>query len=233
MLKNKKLIAFIYFAFFTASVFGANTSLDGAFESFGIDGGIDKNRVLYSSVKDEESGKNAAKFLIESVKKNKENYLVAKRVLEEKGIPESFIWIAMTETKFNNAVALKRTKTAGIWQMVPYTSRMFGLKVGKGVDERKDVEKCTAAFADYCQYMYKRFKRWDLVMVGYNCGDERLKRVIKKTGSTDLNVLLDPKKKHLSKETRVYFKRVITHTRTANLDNVKEFLETLEQKDES
>ena len=28
-----------------------------------------------------ESGKNAAKFLIESVKKNKENYLAAKRVL--------------------------------------------------------------------------------------------------------------------------------------------------------
>lgn len=233
MLKNKKLIAFIYFAFFAVSFLGANTSLDEAFGSFGIEGGAEKNRVLYSSLKDEESGKNAAKFLMDSVKKNKENYLIAKRVLEEKGVPESFIWIAMTETKFNNSVALRRTKTAGIWQMVPFTSRMFGLKVGKGVDERKDVEKCTAAFADYCHYMHKRFKRWDLVMVGYNCGDERLKRVIKKTGSTDLNVLLDPKKKHLSKETRAYFKRVITHTRTANLDNVKEFLETLEQKDES
>jgi len=211
----------------------ADSSLDAAASSFDIEGGAEQNGVLYKMAGDDESGKNQKAFFKKTILANKSNYLIAKRVLEEKGIPESFIWIAMTETKFNNKIALKRTKTAGIWQMVPGTSRTFGLKVTKGVDERKDVEKCTAAFADYCHYMYKRFKNWGLVAVGYNCGDERLKRVIRKAGTNDLNVLLDPNKKLLPKETRIYFKRVLTLTRTANHEEIQTFLEELENGDES
>lgn len=208
----------------------ADGETDVAFESFDIEGGAEKNSVLYSAVKDEEPGKNAKSFFKKTVLANKKNFLIAKRVLEEKGVPESFLWVAMTESKFNNSTALKRTKTAGIWQMVPGTSRTFGLKVGKGVDERRDVEKCTAAFADYCHYMHKRFKNWGLVAVGYNCGDERLKKVMRKAGTSDLNVLLDPKKKLLPKETRIYFKRVITLAKTANSDDIEEFLNTLSEE---
>jgi membrane-bound lytic murein transglycosylase D len=208
----------------------AEGETDAAFESFDIEGGAEKNSVLYSGVKDEEPGKNAKNFFKKTILANKKNFLIAKRVLEEKGVPESFLWVAMTESKFNNSVALKRTRTAGIWQMVPGTSRTFGLKVGKGVDERRDVEKCTAAFADYCHYMHKRFKNWGLVAVGYNCGDERLKKVMRKAGTNDLNVLLDPKKKLLPKETRIYFKRVITLAKTANSDEMEEFLNTLNEE---
>ncbi len=217
---------------FSFNVF-ANSSLDTAFESFDIEGGSDANKVLYTMLKDDESGKNAKSFLKKTILSKKSNYLTAKRVLEEKGVPEVFLWVAMTETKFDNSVALKRTRTAGIWQMVPFTSRMFGLKVNKNVDERKDVEKCTAAFADYCNYMHKRFKRWDLVMIGYNCGDERLKKVIRKNGTDNPNILLDPNKKLLPKETRIYFKRVITLTRTANSDEMAEFLESLDEEEKS
>ncbi len=207
--------------------------MDEAFVSFDIEGGSEANGVLYRMVGEEESGKNQKAFFKKTILANKSNYLIAKRVLEEKGVPTSFLWIAMTESKFNNSVALKRTKTAGIWQMVPYTSRMFGLKVGKGIDERRDVEKCTAAFADYCHYMHKRFKNWGTVAVAYNCGDERLKRVIKKAGTSDLNILLDPNKKLLSKETRIYFKRVITLARSANDSEIEEFLQNLEDGDKS
>jgi membrane-bound lytic murein transglycosylase D len=207
--------------------------VDEAMLSFDIEGGAENNKVLYSFVKDEEAGNNAKSFFKKTITLNKKNYLTAKRILAEKGVPKSFIWIAMAETKFNNSVALKRTKTAGIWQMVPYTSRMFGLKVGNGVDERKDVEKCTAAFADYCQYMYKKFGNWGLVAVGYNCGDERLKKVIRKAGTNDLNVLLDPNKKLLPKETRIYFKRVLTFTRIANHEEIRAFLEELENGEKS
>jgi membrane-bound lytic murein transglycosylase D len=217
---------------FSFSVF-ADSSLDTAFESFDIEGGSDANKVLYTMLKEDESGKNAKSFLRKTILSKKNNYLTAKRVLEEKGIPEVFLWVAMTETKFDNSVAIKRTRTAGIWQMVPFTSRMFGLKVNKNVDERKDVEKCTAAFADYCNYMYKRFKRWDLVMIGYNCGDERLKKVMRKNATNDPNILLDPNKKLLPKETRIYFKRVITLTRTANSDEMAEFLESLDEEEKS
>jgi len=220
------ILLFSLFAF-------AESSVDEAFVSFDIEGGAEENGVLYKMAGDEESGSNQKAFFKKTILANKTNYLIAKRVLEEKGVPTSFLWIAMTESKFNNSVALKRTKTAGIWQMVPYTSRMFGLKVGKGVDERRDVEKCTAAFADYCHYMHKRFNNWGLVAVGYNCGDERLKKVMRKVGSKDLNVLLDPNKKLLPKETRIYFKRAITLSRTANDAEIKEFLENLENGDKS
>lgn len=215
---------FSFFAF-------ADTPLDRAISSFGIDGGFEQNRVLYNMMQDEQSGVNQKAFFKKMILANKKNYLIAKRVLEEKGVPTSFLWIAMAETKFDNRVALKRTKTAGIWQMVPYTSRMFGLKVGKGLDERKDVERCTAAFADYCNYMYKRFQNWGVVAVAYNCGDDKLKKVIRRVGSDDLNVLLDPNKKILSKETRIYFKRVIGFARTANDDDMREFLSSLESEE--
>lgn len=224
----KKITLLILLPLFCAF---AGNAVDEAMLSFDIEGGAENNKVLYSFVKDEEAGNNAKSFFKKTITLNKKNYLTAKRVLAEKGVPKSFIWIAMTETKFNNSVALKQTKTAGIWQMVPYTSRMFGLKVGKGVDERKDVEKCTAAFADYCQYMYKKFGNWGLVAVGYNCGDERLKKVIRKVGSKDLNVLLDPNKKFLPKETRVYFKRVLTLAKTANSEDMVEFLEDIEESE--
>lgn len=207
--------------------------MDEAFISFDILGGADANGVLYKMVEAQESGKNQKAFFKKTILANKSNYLIAKRVLEEKGVPTSFLWIAMTESKFNNQTALKRTKTAGIWQMTPYTSRMFGLKVGKSVDERRDVEKCTAAFADYCHYMYNRFKNWGVVAIAYNCGDERLKKIIKKAGTSDLNSLLDPNKKLLSKETRIYFKRVITLARSANDSEIKEFLQNLEERDKS
>ncbi len=223
----------IFLLIFVLSFAYANSYLDEAFSSFDIEGDEKQNWVLYKMVEGVESGKNQKAFFKKTILANKSNYLIAKRVLEEKGIPESFIWIAMTETKFNNSVALKRTKTAGIWQMVPYASRMFGLKVGKGVDERKDVAKCTAAFADYCHYMYKKFKNWGLVAVGYNCGDERLQKVIRKAGTNDLNILLDPNKKLLSKETRVYFKRVLTLTKTANDEDIQTFLKELENGDGS
>lgn len=224
----KKIIILIFSLTFCAF---ADSAVDKAMLSFDIEGGAENNKVLYSSVKDEEAGSNAKSFFKKTITVNKKNYLVAKRILVEKGVPESFIWIAMAETKFNNSVALKRTKTAGIWQMVPYTSRMFGLKVGKGIDERKDVEKCTAAFADYCRYMYKKFGNWGLVAVGYNCGDERLNKVIRRVGSKDLNVLLDPNKKFLPKETRIYFKRVLTFAKTANSEEMAEFLKDIEESE--
>jgi membrane-bound lytic murein transglycosylase D len=208
----------------------AASETNAAFESFDINGGAEENSVLYSTIKDEEPGKNAKSFFRKTILANKKNYLIAKKVLAEKGVPESFLWVAMTESKFENSTAIKRTRTAGIWQMVPGTSRTFGLKVGKGLDERKDVEKCTAAFADYCQYMHKRFKNWGLVAVGYNCGDDRLRRVMKKTGTTDLNVLLDPNKKLLPKETRIYFKRVVTLAKTANNGEIEDFLENIEKE---
>lgn len=209
----------------------ASSALDLAALSFGIEGGAEKNPVIYKMAESEESGKNQKAFFKKTILANKKNYLIAKKVLEDKGVPTSFLWVAMTESKFNNSVALKRTKTAGIWQMIPSTSRMFGLKVTKDVDERKDVEKCTAAFADYCKYMYKDLKDWGLVAVGYNCGDGRLKKVIKRVGSRDLNVLLDPNKKFLPKETRIYFARTLTLARTANHEDIELFLRELEEGD--
>jgi len=112
--------------------------------------------------------------------------------------------------------------------MASYSSKMFGLKVGKGSDERRSVEKSTAAFADYCHYMHKEFKNWGVVALAYNCGDGRLKKVIRKAGTDDLNTILSPNKKLLSKTSKIYFKRVMTLSAIANDDEIKEFLTNLE-----
>ena len=221
----KKIIFLILFTVLFA--FGSS-QLDDSFVSFGIEGGAEKNSVLYKMVSEKDIDKNQKEFFKQTILKNKTNYLTAKRVLEEKGVPLSFLWIAMTESKFNSATTSKKARHIGVWQMASYSSKMFGLKVGKGSDERRSVEKSTAAFADYCHYMHKEFKNWGVVALAYNCGDGRLKKVIRKAGTDDLNTILSPNKKLLSKTSKIYFKRVMTLSAIANDDEIKEFLTNLE-----
>jgi len=48
-----------------------------------------------------------------------------------------------------------------------------------------------------------------LAAIAYNCGGGRLNRAIKKAGTDELSVLLDPKKKYIPKESRLYIRKII------------------------
>ena len=106
------------------------------------------------------------------------------QVFNEYNIPIDLIYLSMIESGFQ--VEVKSSAGAvGLWQFMPSTGRIFGLRVDKWVDERRDFEKSTYAAAKYLTSLKKKFGSWELAMAGYNSGDLTVKRAIKEYKSRD------------------------------------------------
>jgi membrane-bound lytic murein transglycosylase D len=59
----------------------------------------------------------------------------------------------------------------------------MGLKVGKYLDERKDLYKSSYAAAKYLKGLYAQLNDWLLVIAAYNGGPARVESAIRKSGS--------------------------------------------------
>ncbi|MEA1919911.1 MAG: LysM peptidoglycan-binding domain-containing protein [Campylobacterota bacterium] len=132
-----------------------------------------------------------------------------KDILTKSGLPSEFLFLAMAESNFSTK-ALSSKKASGPWQFMPLTGEVYGLKIDEYVDERRDIMKSTQAAAKYLTALEKRFGKWYLAALAYNCGEGRLDRAIKKAKSNKLEVLLDPKKAYIPKETRLYIRKILT-----------------------
>lgn len=131
-----------------------------------------------------------------------------KKTLAEYKIPPEFLYLAMAESNFKIR-AYSKKRASGLWQFMPRTAKSYGLKIDEYVDERRDPIKSTVAAAKYLSHLQKRFGKWYLAAIAYNCGGGRLSKAIKKAGTDDLLVLLDDKKKYLPKESRHYIRKII------------------------
>ena len=131
-----------------------------------------------------------------------------KKVLAEYNIPAEFLYLAMAESNFSNR-AYSKKRASGLWQFMPRTAKSYGLKIDRYVDERRDPIKSTKAAAKYLSYLHKKFGKWYLAAIAYNCGEGRLGKGIKKAGTDDLSILLNSKKRYLPKESRLYIRKII------------------------
>lgn len=129
-------------------------------------------------------------------------------LLGEAEIPDTFLYMAMVESKFLANVKSNKN-AAGLWQLMPATAKQFKLEINKNIDERLDPIKSTKAAIKYLQYLHGRFGKWYLAAIAYNCGETKLARVLKKVGTDDLAVLINDKHKYLPAETRDYMRRII------------------------
>jgi membrane-bound lytic murein transglycosylase D len=92
---------------------------------------------------------------------------------------------------------------------MPGTAKLYHLKIDEYVDERCDLIKSTQAAAKYLSALHKRFGKWYLAAIAYNCGEGRLLHAIKDAKTDDLHVLLDPDKKYIPLESRNYIRKII------------------------
>ncbi|EDZ62480.1 lytic murein transglycosylase [Sulfurimonas gotlandica GD1] len=131
-----------------------------------------------------------------------------KGILAKHGVPPEFLYLAMAESNFSTK-AYSKKRASGLWQFMPGTAKLYGLKIDEYVDERRDLIKSTEAAAKYLSSLHKRFGKWYLAAIAYNCGGGRLNHAIKKAGSNELSVLLDPKKKYIPRESRYYIRKIV------------------------
>ena len=96
-----------------------------------------------------------------------------KMVLKQNKIPAAFLFLAMAESNFLLKAKSNR-KAMGIWQFIPETSKVYGLKINEYVDERMDIVKSTQAATEYLNRLHKMFDKWYLAALSYNCGEGRV-----------------------------------------------------------
>jgi membrane-bound lytic murein transglycosylase D len=102
------------------------------------------------------------------------------RKLRERGMPQNLIYLAMEESAFNPE-ARSNAKAVGVWQLTADTARLYGLKVTKKVDERKQLTKETDAALRFLSHLHRRFGCWYLAAAAYNTGEHRVARIMHKS----------------------------------------------------
>lgn len=118
------------------------------------------------------------------VSKGQPYFVMVEKIFREHGIPEEMKYLAVIESSFNTN-ARSRVGAVGAWQFMSGTARIFGLSVGKKVDERKDFYKSTVAAAKFLNELYNQFGDWLLVVAAYNCGPGGVQRAMNASGRSD------------------------------------------------
>jgi len=128
--------------------------------------------------------------------------------IRERNLPEDLKYLAVVESALK-ADALSKSRATGLWQFVKGTGRMYGLKINRSVDERKDPIKATEAALDYLKDLHNNFGDWTLALAAYNCGPGNMRKAIRKSGGKRNFWEI---REFLPKETQDYIPRLIAAT---------------------
>jgi membrane-bound lytic murein transglycosylase D len=128
------------------------------------------------------------------------------KVLNEEGLPEELAYLALIESAYVPD-ATSPQGAAGLWQFVPSTARLYGLKIDPWLDERRDPEKATRAAAAYLKDLHSFFGRWYLATAAYNAGQGAIDRAMQQSGAKDFWTLTS--KAQLSEETRNFVPKFV------------------------
>ncbi len=100
--------------------------------------------------------------------------------VEARGIPNEIALLPIVESAFQ-PFAYSHGRAAGIWQFVPGTARLYGLKQNWWYDGRRDIFASTDAALRLLKTLHRRFDGdWLLALAAYNSGEGTVRRAIRK-----------------------------------------------------
>ncbi len=126
--------------------------------------------------------------------------------LKNAGLPLDLAYLAMIESGYSRN-AYSRARAVGLWQFIRSTGKHYNLTIDSYVDERKDPVKSTRAAVRYLSDLYEEFGSWHLAVAGYNAGEGKIRRAIRKYNTTDFWELAQGK--YLKLETKRYVPKLI------------------------
>ncbi|HUO81705.1 MAG TPA: LysM peptidoglycan-binding domain-containing protein [Gammaproteobacteria bacterium] len=100
--------------------------------------------------------------------------------LERRGMPGELAFLPIVESAFD-PFAYSHGRASGLWQFIPGTGRVYGLRQDWWYDGRRDVEASTMAALDYLQALAGMFEGdWLLAIAGYNTGEGNVIRAVRR-----------------------------------------------------
>lgn len=102
--------------------------------------------------------------------------------VERRDLPAEFALIPIIESWYQPH-AIGAGGPAGLWQMIGTTAKNHGIKIQPGYDGRFSVVDSTDAALSYLETLQGMFKDWQRAVMGYNAGEFRILRAIKKSGN--------------------------------------------------
>ncbi|HEY5790519.1 MAG TPA: LysM peptidoglycan-binding domain-containing protein [Gammaproteobacteria bacterium] len=106
-------------------------------------------------------------------------HLIAEAV-ESRGVPGEIALLPIVESAFQ-PFAYSHGRAAGLWQFIPGTGRLYGLKQNWWYDGRRDVYAATEAALNYLQRLHDFFDGdWLLALAAYNAGEGTVQRAVER-----------------------------------------------------
>lgn len=100
--------------------------------------------------------------------------------VEKRGMPTEIVLVPIIESAYQ-ASADSFMGASGLWQLIPSTGKILGLKKNFWYDGRRDVIASTRAALSYLQKLNGYFEGdWLLTLAAYNSGEGTVLRAIKK-----------------------------------------------------
>jgi membrane-bound lytic murein transglycosylase D len=97
---------------------------------------------------------------------------------ERRGIPLEIALLPIVESAFQ-PFAYSHGRASGIWQFIPGTGKLYGLKQNWWYDGRRDVHAATRAAFNYLQGLASYFHDdWELALASYNSGEGTVQRSV-------------------------------------------------------
>jgi len=112
------------------------------------------------------------------------------RIFADAGLPVELARLPLIESAFA-VEAYSRKGAAGIWQFLPGTGRLHGLRIDRLFDQRRDPILATEAAARYLAAAHEALGSWPLAVTAYNQGIRRMNRAVRTVGSGDLAEIIE------------------------------------------